>query len=201
MRALAAGRTATRAGDRSTAAVVHGTRAYADRRTQLAWVAMAFGALAAGALLYAVARPYAAAFLPAGWHRPALAGTLLPLAAALIGAAPTFVHAFAMSLLIAMATQAATSRGRGWCCAAVCAVEFAFEIAQHPAVTAVLLGSVMPSPVAGGIDGALRAYLMHGTFDPLDLHAACVGCLTAFTLLAGPARARLTSPGARHVAA
>jgi hypothetical protein len=163
-------------------------------------MATAFGALAAGALLYAVARPHAAAFLPAGWHHPASAGTLLLLAAGLIGAAPTFLHALAMSLLIAVATQAVTPRGRGGCCAAVCAGEFAFEVAQHFAVAAVLLRTVMSSPPAAGIDGALRSYLTHGTFDPLDLLAAGVGCMTAFILLAGPARARLTSPGARHVA-
>ena len=201
LNALAASDSKARVGTRLATRAVYAASTHPHLRTQLAWVATAFGALAAGALLYAVARPYAAAFLPAGWHHPVLAASLLPLAAGLTGVAPTFMHALAMSLLIVVATQAETPRGRGWCCAAVCAVEFAFEVAQHPAVAAVLLGSAMPSPVAGGIDGALRLYLTRGTFDPLDLLAACVGCLAAFTVVARSACEPRTLPGAHHVAA
>ena len=162
---------------------------------------IAFAALALGVLVYAVARPHAAAFLPAAWHRPVLAIASLQLASGFVGALPSFLHALAMSLLIALAAQAAAPRGRGGCCAAVCAVEFGFEIAQHPAVAAALLGSAVPSPGAGGLDRALRSYLMHGTFDRLDLVAAGAGCLAAFAVLARSAREPRISPGAHHVAA
>lgn len=173
---------------------------FADR-TKFIRISTAFGALAIGALIYALVRPQAALFIPTGWHHPMPATAVLPLAAALIGGAPTFLHAFALSVLIMVATQAATSHGRGRCCAAVCAVEFAFEVAQHTAVAAVLIGSVSASPTAGGIAGAWRAYLRHGTFDPLDLVAAVAGCLVAYTLFVRTTRDRKTASGARHAAA
>lgn len=170
-------------------------------RARCVVIAFAALALALGVLTYAVARPHAAAFLPAGWHRPVLAVASLQLASGLVGALPSFLHALAMSLLIALAAQATTPRGCGGCCAAVCAVEFGSEIAQHPAVAAALLGSAAPSPVAGGLDRALRSYLMHGTFDRLDLVAVAAGCLAAFAVLARSAREPRTAPGAHHVAA
>lgn len=170
-------------------------------RTRLTWIAIAFVALALGALFYAIARPHPAAFLPAGWHRPVLAITSYPLATGFAGALPTFLHAAAMSLLVATASRAATPYGRGLCCATVCAVEIAFEVAQHPVVAAALLGSAPASAMTGGIDRALRSYLTHGTFDPLDLLGACAGCLVAFTVLGRAAHDRQTSLGARHAAA
>ena len=50
----------------------HAARGPAQYRLHVALIALAFGALALGALLYAVARPHAAAFLPPGWHQPVL---------------------------------------------------------------------------------------------------------------------------------
>ena len=167
-------------------------------RVQAVWTAASFGALAFGALIYALMRSHAAAFLPSGWHHPVLASTKLPLASALIGGAPTFLHALAMSLLVVVATQAATPRGRGACCAAVCAVEFAFEFAQHTVVAALLLGSVTVLPMVGGIGGLWRSYVTHGTFDPLDLVAACAGCLAAFAVCARAVRDRPITLGAHH---
>jgi hypothetical protein len=167
-------------------------------RTQFVRIAIAFGALAFGALLYAMVRPQAALFVPNGWHHPMLASTGLPLASALIGTAPTFLHAFALSVLIMVATRAATSRGRGACCAAVGAAEFAFEVAQHTVVAAMLLGSVSALPMTGGIAGAWRVYLRHGAFDPFDLIAAVAGCLLAYALIARATHDRQTSSGAHH---
>ncbi len=185
----------------STARRMHHVHRQGQRPNHLVGITISFGALALGALLYAVVRPHAAMFLPSGWHQPLLDSPWSPLMRVVLGSAPTFLHATAMSLLICAAVQAATRGGIGRCCAAVWGVEFVFEFAQHASIAAVLLSFSSSAPAANGLVTALRAYVARGTFDPLDLLAAFAGCIAAFTVLAGPAHRTLTSPGARHVAA
>lgn len=141
------------------------------RRSEWVLVGAAAAALAAGALIYALARPVPAALLPRALHAPQpQAVALRPLT----GALPTFLHVFAFSL----ATIAVVGGGRH---AAVCscvawtAVNALFEIGQHPDVVQAIARSLGGHP-------AYRA----GTFDPNDLVAAGLGGVLAFVVACRP---------------
>jgi len=123
--------------------------------------------------------------------RDASQAALVPLITALAGRnafgvlghwLPSFVHPFAFSLF----TAAALSPGaapRYVACAAWCAVNVGFELAQHTAfksqwvlvLSAGAGDSVMTRPVLN--------YLLHGTFDFGDVLAAILGALAAVVLM------------------
>ena len=142
-------------------------------------VLVAVCALAIGVAAYAFLRPHAAAFLPAGLHRPL--SHALPAAA--LGSLSTFVHALAMPLLIAALIGARRGALLATVCAVWCAVEIGFELAQHPAVGLPLLAG-LPSALAETRPfTAFSNFVRLGTFDPLDIAAAALASLVAFAVL------------------
>ena len=151
----------------------------AHLRRALGPVTIALCAIAVGVAVYAFLRPEAAAFLPAGWHRPVSHG--LPVA--VMAGLPTFVHALVMSLLTAAVLGFRGEAARGATCAAWCAVEIVFEVAQHPAVGLPLLASLPSGLAETRTFTALASFVRGGTFDPLDIAAAAFGSLTAYAIL------------------
>ncbi len=116
---------------------------------------LGLGVLALGVLVYTLDRPTGSvAFLPAGMVYDS--GILGPLA----GPLPTFLHAMAFSLMTA-AFLDPTWRARLAASGVWVAVNWLFEVAQHPAFMEI---------TGIGIPGA---------FDPLDLLAALLGAATA----------------------
>lgn len=135
-------------------------------------------AMLMGVGCYVWLRPLPAAFLPEGWHHP-MAHALPPL---LTGAAPTFVHTLAMSLLLMVAAGTSQRLAKAAVCAAWCGLELACEVAQHPSVGQALLAA-WPTDM-GAVWGyaALAGFVRSGTFDPLDVAAALLGSMAAYLI-------------------
>ena len=91
---------------------------------------------------------------------------------------PSFVHPFAFSLFTAAVLQPAL-RPAYWACAVWGCVNVAFELGQHPLVSAPLAETLQA--VFGGLPPAhwLASYFVRGTFDVGDLAAAVSGSLAA----------------------
>lgn len=135
-------------------------------------------AVALGLLVYAADRPAGHALLIPAF--PAfMAGRLFGTLGQWL---PSFVHPFAFSLFTAAALS---SRATPWyeACIAWCAVNVAFEVGQHPQISARLatvIDDVLgQSPPAR----ALANYFVHGTFDIGDIVAAVLGALAAAAVL------------------
>lgn len=121
-----------------------------------------------------------------GWQ-----ALLLPALAALTGGnvfgalgqwLPSFVHPFSFSLFTAAALPPASAPRHG-ACVAWAAVNIAFELGQHPRVSASLAEAMQ-----GGLSGmplaqALARYFIDGTFDSGDIVAALLGALAASAVL------------------
>lgn len=116
---------------------------------------IAAGLLLTGAMIYGVARP-------GGVHGP------------LAGAAPTFLHVIALTLLCSAATSAARGPARAWC-AFWAAVNALFEIGQHPQVAPRLAAALESRCGWLSACESTARYFVHGTFDPFDLLAAACG--------------------------
>lgn len=147
------------------------------RRT-VVLVAIGGVALALGLLIYLGDRQASHALLIP--TLPALAGSQL---FGVLGQwLPSFVHTFAFSLFTA-AALAPGSTPRYGACVAWCAVNIAFELGQHPQISArlaeALHGSFGDAPAAR----ALARYFVRGTFDVGDIAAAIVGALAAAALM------------------
>jgi hypothetical protein len=129
--------------------------------------------LGSGVLVYAVARPAGTIpFLP---HISGVSASVPRSLNVVIGALPTFSHAFAFALMTAsLVGPGQTSRLFG--CAAWTCTEMVFELAQYPVARGWLLehwaGAASSIP-------ALGRYLRGSTFDSYDLLAAAVGGLLA----------------------
>lgn len=154
----------------------------------LALTAAALGALAVGVAFYAFLRPHAAAFLPAGWHRP-LAQGLPPWLLAMSAGLPTFVHTLAMCLLTAALLGRQRSAALRAICAAWCALEIVFEAAQQAAIRPALLAMLPADAGASAVFAPFTNYLRSGSFDPLDIAAALLAGSAAYAVLV-----RLPSP-------
>jgi hypothetical protein len=130
----------------------------------------ASASLAAGALIYALARPLPAALLPAALHLPSDAIAWL---APLTGSLPTLLHVVAFSLVtVIVVGRHRTVRA----CAAWTAINLLCEIAQHADVAQTLLQWWPAAPTQ------VRAYLLGGTFDWNDVVAAVVGGIAAYVV-------------------
>ena len=115
-----------------------------------------------GTLVYAVERPASASLL----FGRNLYGTLPPLFGPLSGSLPSLTHALAFTLLSALALG---SRHLLWLSGSLWAsLEVAFEVGQHPHVSAYLARS-----------GFGLSYFRYGTFDIVDLLASLVGVALA----------------------
>lgn len=116
---------------------------------------------------------------------------LLPRIAALAGShvfgalgqwLPSFVHPLAFSLFTVAALPPSRAPRYG-ACLAWGAVNVAFEIGQHPLVSARLAELLQGSSGGEPITQALARYFVHGTFDPGDIVAALLGTLAAGAVL------------------
>lgn len=161
----------------------------------LAPILIACAAVALGVAFYAFARPQPALFLPAGWHRPQTHA----LPAALVGGLPTFVHTLAMSLLTAALLQPRRRVGLRTICVAWCAVEIAFESAQHPRLGHALLDALPASERWRVLLSPLANFVRTGTFDGNDVVAAALASLTAYAVLCHAIERQTTHMEARHV--
>ena len=95
---------------------------------------------------------------------------------------PSFVHTFAFSLFTAAALPI-RSVPRYGTCVAWFAVNTAFEVGQHPQVSARLAEALQGGLGALPFSRSLSNYFVHGTFDPGDIVAALLGALTAGLVL------------------
>ena len=94
----------------------------------------------------------------------------------------SFVHAFAFSLFTAAAWPPRPVPAYG-ACAAWCAVNVAFELGQHPQVSARLAQALSAGLGQTTPTRALANYFVRGTFDGADIAAAIVGALAAACVL------------------
>jgi hypothetical protein len=145
-----------------------------EARRQIWLMLLVVACFGMGAMIYIIGRPAGSAYLlPDAWHihltQPVLAGVTAQ-------TAPAFLHALAFSLLT------------GWClapwqCGAAVAclfwfvVDGGFELAQIDSI-ALLVNEQLPDVFA-----RVDAYLLNGTFDPLDLGMTALGCSLAYLLL------------------
>lgn len=148
-------------------------------RTALAALSVAM--LVVGTLIYIVDRqPGSAAALPASL-------SLHSGVTRWFGAAgdwlPSFLHAFAFSVLTALVLPRTLSHAAA-ACAGWALVETAFEVGQHAAVSPWLVQAL--APFAGTAPGAiqLQRYFAAGSFDPADVAAGIAGATLAFVVLA-----------------
>ena len=135
-------------------------------------------ALAAGFLVYLTDRGAAHAMHVTGVA--ALAGNKL--FGTLGQWLPSFVHPFAFSLFTAAALPS-RSRWRYGACASWCAVNLAFELGQHPQLSARLTDALQVAFGPISLTQPLASYFLRGTFDGGDMAAAMLGALAAAGLL------------------
>ena len=95
---------------------------------------------------------------------------------------PSFVHPLAFSLFT-VAVLPPSSASRDGVCLAWGAVNVAFEIGQHPQLSARLAELLQDSLGHMPAMQALARYFVHGTFDPGDIIAALLGSLVAAAVL------------------
>lgn len=139
--------------------------------------AFGFAWLAAGLVVYAIARPPTVVpFLP---RAPSFIELVPSQLRPLLGPAPTFVHVLAFSLMTASVVGGGQKR-RLFVCAAWAAIEIAFELAQYPAIRHLLLHSTASTPSMSYVSD----YLVGGTFDCADVLAAILGAASAGLFLA-----------------
>jgi hypothetical protein len=95
---------------------------------------------------------------------------------------PSFVHPFSFSLFTAAALPPSPAPRYG-ACVAWGAVNVAFEVGQHPQVSASLAESLQASLRAVPLSQPLARYFIDGTFDSGDIAAALLGALAASAVL------------------
>ena len=123
--------------------------------------------------------------------RDARHAVLIPAFAALAGSnlfgalgpwLPSFVHPFAFSLFTAAALPSRSAWRHG-ACAAWCAVNVAFEVGQHPNVSARLAEGLRANLGPSSVSRTLADYFLRGTFDLGDIVAAVIGAIVAAGVL------------------
>lgn len=133
-------------------------------------VALGIAWLAAGVLVYIVARPPGILFLPDALSLIAWFPAWL---VALTGPMPVFFHVGAMSYLT-IGLLGLGRRGALLACAGWAALDIAFEFGQHELVSAPLAAAI-PHAAAGD-------FFVNGTFDVLDVIAAIAAAFSVYVL-------------------
>jgi hypothetical protein len=95
---------------------------------------------------------------------------------------PSFVHPFSFSLFTAAALPSCSVPRYG-ACAVWCAVNVAFEVGQHPRVSAHVTEALQGTFGRNPLTRPLANYFLRGTFDVGDIVAAIVGALAAAGVL------------------
>jgi len=166
----------------------------------IALLMLAALALAGGVAVYALVRaPGSAMAWPSGWalgastggaHGGHGAGHIIGV---ITGSLPSFAHAFAFALLSALLLPPSRARVAG-ACLFWAAIDSAFEVMQHPslagAVAQGLRESTQGMALADWAAQRTGAYLLAGTFDPLDLLAGVAGAMAAYAVCALSSRTR-----------
>lgn len=134
--------------------------------------------LLVGALIYVLARPTPAWFLPVALHTPQEVGNNWQF---LVGSAPTFLHVVAFSLLTAI-VQGGGRMTAALSCVGWTSVNLLFELGQHP-----LASQVLTRHIPIGLDqfwllDRVRPFFERGSFDPNDLCAALLGGAFAYVI-------------------
>jgi hypothetical protein len=139
-----------------------------------------------GSLVYVTARPPAS--VPRLLSAPSIFFETLPAPSYFVYSLPTLAHTAAFILF-----TTAVLNCRLQCAAVVCAVwllvEVLFEIGQHPALSTPF-AALVPNwleRVPGFHD--TRNYFVRGRYDPLDLSAAALGAVLAFSIISIEQRA------------
>lgn len=146
---------------------------------QLRAMAAAMVFLVSGACVYFLARAETAWFVPQLLHWPVIA----QLGSSAIGASlPTATHVLAMSLLTAAflgprAPASLLAPGL-WTL-----LNVTFEVGQHPRIATAIVSVLPPDWNGLWLIGRLRPYFLYGTFDGLDIAAACAGGVLAHCLI------------------
>jgi len=135
------------------------------------------GFLLLGVAVYVLARPAAIWILPAALHFP----SDVPWLVRASGAVPTFTHTAAFALLTA-GVLGDTRRTWAACCTWV-AINAAFEIGQHPAVSRQLAQWLPRWLDHVWLLDQTRAYFVNGTFDSTDIAAAALGGAAAWAVI------------------
>jgi hypothetical protein len=150
--------------------------AYPTRAALL--VAAGVAALALGLLVYLTGRvPTNASLIPAvAWLQGSI--SFGPMG----GWLPAVAHTFAFSLFTAAAVPARRAPPYGVCLAWF-AINAAFEIGQHRAVSAQLAGLLQAHLDGLPFRHSLASYFVRGTFDPRDIAAALIGAVAAGAML------------------
>ena len=149
-------------------------RAPVPGRVERALVLSALPVLAAGLLLYWVARDVSHTLLIPRFDRLQAPGSLQAVA----GWLPSLLHTLGFGLL----TAAAVPPRPAWRLGAIgawAAINLAFEIGQHPALSGPLAESLLGGPQPGLVSRALAGYFRHGRFDADDLAATLAGASIA----------------------
>jgi DNA-binding beta-propeller fold protein YncE len=95
---------------------------------------------------------------------------------------PSFVHVYALILLTVAVAGFAKPRLIGTC-AAWFVIASLFEIAQHPAISPVIAAAVPAWFTRIPVLDNTAAYLLNGTFDPLDLLSIALGTIAAYATI------------------
>ncbi len=145
----------------------------------LALAASALVALVLGTCVYLLDRDWAAVLFLAPFA--ALQGEQANLFGFVGNVLPSFCHAYAFSLLLILALGR-TLRARIFGALAWFAVAAGLEVLQSPQVS-----TLLPSPALLQTDspllGSIFNYAVNGRFDPYDLAAAGLGCVTAWLVV------------------
>lgn len=147
-------------------------------QTSVFLLAIGLIALAAGVLVYLTDRNASSVAL--------LPGITVLAKTAVFGSAggwlPSLLHPFAFSLFGAAACPANTAPPY-WICVAWFSTNALFEIAQHPGANAAVAEAITDILGPIWLTHMLSNYVLHGTFDVLDLVAAAAGALAAAAVL------------------
>lgn len=141
------------------------------------FIAPALVCLLIGVLIYSLARPAPAWFMPVALHAPLQVGEDWRV---LAGSAPTFLHVVAFSLLTAIGRRGHLATALscvGWTC-----VNLLFELGQHPAASQVLTRHIPSGFDRFWLLDRVRPYFEQGGFDPNDLCAAVLGGAFAYAI-------------------
>jgi hypothetical protein len=144
-----------------------------EGRAERRFFAIGILSLAAGVCVYVIARP--AGTIPLLPHVAGVSTNSPSVVNVLVGALPTFAHAFAFSLMTASLIGPGQI-GKLLACAVWTCTEMIFELGQHPVARTWFLEH------SAGNDSRvpfLGRYLRGSTFDRHDLLAAAVGGLFA----------------------
>jgi hypothetical protein len=148
-------------------------------RGPLGLALLALGLLLLGTLVYLLDRPAGSAWLvPPQWQQAAPKGWFGPVGPWL----PSFVHAFAFSVLTALSLPR-RPMALGGACVLWATIDSLAEVGQHPAFSGALAEALPRWLGNGPVVTRVGRYFDHGVFDVGDLVAGLAGAALAYLAL------------------